>query len=68
MDKIELLQKLLEKNMNLNYDNKEKYLNELTESTELLIRNFFGDSSHYLTKLQKIVFYPLVSSQSSIDG
>ena len=57
MDKIKLIQDLINKTENLPHRNEEK-LDSLKRTAEMRIRKIFGDSSNYLKDLKSIYLYP----------
>ena len=59
-EKIDLLSDLREKIKILNYGDSHS-LDEIRRKGEMLIRNFYGDESHYLSDLNNISFYPMVA-------
>ncbi len=66
MDKIELVQDLIDKIKNLPHRN-EIELDAFKRRAEMIIRKIFGDSSTYLTDLKSISFKPGVSF-AGMDG
>ncbi len=59
MNEVELLENLLETARKISYDNKEQF-DVLEKRTEMLIRKFFGDNSHYLKDLKDIRYHPMI--------
>ena len=59
MNEVELLENLLESTAKITYDNQDEFA-VLKMRTEMLIRKFFGDESHYIKDLKNINFSPLI--------
>jgi predicted nucleotide-binding protein len=59
MNKIELIQSLIDELNELPNRNEEK-LDKLQKRAEMIVRKVFGESSKYLKDLGKINFYPLI--------
>lgn len=59
MDEIEIIENLIESAAKISYDNKEEF-DVLEKRTEMIIRKFFGDKSHYLSDLENISYTPMI--------
>jgi hypothetical protein len=58
MNEVEILENLLETAKKISYENKDQF-DVLEKRTEMLIRKFFGENSHYLKDLNNIRFSPM---------